>query len=669
MTLLIEPAALREFSTGQPLLLVLEGVEDAAALALPGLSLWLVAPDAAGQRLYRPGGDPARAVLPLPAPPAGPLAVVAPNRARAAPLLAALAEAAPEAPPLIEAANAAAALAALAPHALAALAAERAQAGELQRALVTLRQEAEETREAMLALQSAFGHQAPPPAPVLALAMEPSAAGHAVAAQAGQLHLGQDLGVSLEGLAALALHLREAPAAPGARLKLRLHGAESGRIFGSWTLPGEALAPGWLTLDLPSPIGPVRETACLDLRAELPEGDKLALSLEDRLAPPDRAACLRGAGPQGRALALRLWTAPFGRRFVLAPHWNWEELELPLLPAGVPVRLPSQLWSSALLPAGRVERVALGAEPPRLVATLGGGENCLIVLPAVPAGSLDLLQAELAVRLGDAALLEAALWLQPAGSWVAAEEDLSLLAPGTRWSGWRRPGPAGAPGGGSLRIALPLPPDLPAMVSAVLVLRNRGAAPEDLLRVEWAELTGCRLAARIPSGPAAPGQPARPAAAMPRLPEGEVPQVKDIRLQEHYQTPDGGYRHLDILLESVQAGGFAWPRLRFKLAESGSGPVLEFRARPDWPLMFESWPGQQADEYGPFLLLRAADLAGAFPARLKGERDRWMLLALVRLLPAAVASAAREAVGDPAEYQGWLDLARRLAEALPREAG
>lgn len=668
MTLLIEPAALREFSAGQPLLLVVEGVEDTAALVLPGLSLWLVAPDAAGQRLYRPGGDPSRAVLPLPAPPADILAVVAPDRTRAAPLLAAWAEAAPDAPPLIEAATADAALAALAPRALAAWAAERAQAGELQRAMAMLRQEAEETREAMLALQTAVSGQAPPPAPVLALAAEPSAA-HALAMQAGQAHLGQGLGVSLEGLSALALHVREAPAAPGVRLKLRLYGAESGRVFGAWTLPGEALAPGWVTLDLPSPIGPVRETACLDLRAEMPEGGRLALSLEDRLAPPDRAVSVENAGPQERALALRLWTAPFGRRFTLVPHWNWEELDLPLLPAGVPVRLPTQLWSSALLPAGRVERVALGAEAPSLVATLQGGETCLVVLPAVPVSGIDLLQAELAVRIGDPALLEAALWLQPAGSWVAAEEDLSLLAPGSRWSGWRRPGPAGAPGGDALRIALRLPLDAPATLCAVLVLRNRGAAPEDLLRVEWAELTGCRLVQRVAAAaPAAPGQPTRPGAAMPRLPAGEAPQVKDIRLQEHYQTPDGGYRHLDIALEGVELGGFAWPRLRFKLADGGSGPLLEIRARPDWPLMFEAWPGRQADEYGPFLLIGATDLAGAFPARLKSERDRWMLLALVRLLPVAVASAAREAVGDPAEYQGWLDLARRLAEALPREA-
>ena len=75
----------------------------------------------------------------------------------------------------------------------------------------------------------------------------------------------------------------------------------------------------------------------------------------------------------------------------------------------------------------------------------------------------------------------------------------------------------------------------------------------------------------------------------------------------------------------------------------GEEPVLEFRSRPDWPTMFEAWPGEQADEYGPVLRLRTADMAGdgAFAARLRGERDRWMLLALVRLLPTSVATATR----------------------------
>lgn len=148
-----------------------------------------------------------------------------------------------------------------------------------------------------------------------------------------------------------------------------------------------------------------------------------------------------------------------------------------------------------------------------------------------------------------------------------------------------------------------------------------------------------------------------------------MPQLGAVRLHEHYATPDGGYRHLDIGVEAMRIGGFAWPRLRFKFAMNGEEPVLEFRSRPDWPMMFEAWPGQQADEFGPLLRIGRPDLAGAFPARLRSERDRWMLLALVRLLPAVVATAAREVVSDPEDYEAWLGLARRLAEALPREAG
>ena len=320
----------------------------------------------------------------------------------------------------------------------------------------------------------------------------------------------------------------------------------------------------------------------------------------------------------------------------MAPHWDWEEIELSLagpgaappgVPAGVKVQLPTPVWDAALLPQGRVERVALGAESPRLVATMGGRERCLLVLPVVPVSGLDLLQAEVSIAMGDASLLEAALWLQPAGAAISAEADLSLSAPGARWSGWRRPGPAGAP----LRLALALSPGTAPTLAAALVLRNLGAEPEELLRVEWSELTGARTReplalAGVAAGPF--GRARTAAASLPRLPAGEIPKVAQIRLQEHYETEDGGYRHLDILVIGMQAAGFTWPRLRFKLAAGGDDPVLEFRSRPDWPAMFEAWPGRQVDEHGAFLLLSLPDIARAFPARLRSERDRWMLLAL-----------------------------------------
>jgi hypothetical protein len=70
-----------------------------------------------------------------------------------------------------------------------------------------------------------------------------------------------------------------------------------------------------------------------------------------------------------------------------------------------------------------------------------------------------------------------------------------------------------------------------------------------------------------------------------------------------------------------------------------------------------------------YLLLALPDIARAFPARLRSERDRWMLLALIRLMPTAVATAAREVVSDPQEYAYWVDLAKRVVAALPRDGG
>ena len=676
MTLLVDPAALRSFAgSGVPILVAMAAVERATDLALPGLALWIAtAGDGGDARLHRPGDDPAVASLPLSAPPAGLLAVVAPDAGLALPLLDALGG-----PPLIEAGDAAAALPALARIAVAALGAERAGTGDLHAAVATLRREAEDTRVAMLAALQGDGHRIPPPPPVLALETLPSPAGHTAILDVGHHGLGQGLGTSLEGIAAMALHVAAAPPA-GTQVRVRLYGAESGRVHGSWVVPGSALPPGWIVLDLPTPIGPVRETACLDLRADTPsagEEGRLALSLEDRAAPRDRAV-VQGGVPGERALALRVWTAPFGRRFTVAPHWDWEEIEAsladspvaapPAVPVGVKVQLPAQIWAAAQLPAGRTERVALGAEAPRLVASLGGGERCLLVLPAVPVSGLDLLQAEVSTALGDAGLLEAALWLQPAGSGIANEADLSLSSLGARWSGWRRSGPGGAP----LRLSLVLPPATVPILTAVLVLRNLGATPEDLLRVEWSELTGARLReplAMADETAAGPFHRTRPvAASMPRLPPGEIPKVAQIRLQEHYETEDGGYRHLDILIIGLQAAGFTWPRLRFKLATSGDDPVLEFRSRPDWPPMFEAWPGRQMDEHGALLLLSLPDIGRGFLGRLRSERDRWMMLALIRLMPTAVATAAREVVSDPEEYRFWVDLARRVSTALPQDS-
>ncbi|MCO6414563.1 hypothetical protein JYK14_00005, partial [Siccirubricoccus sp. KC 17139] len=515
------------------------------------------------------------------------------------------------------------------------------------------RQEAEELREAMQALLAGAGPPPSLPPPVLARPAEADQRA-VLAPAAGRLLAGQALGLPLAGLTALALHVAAASVGAQGRLRLRLHGAESGRIMAAWELPGEALAPGWLTLDLPQPLGPLREGAVLDLAAELGPGDELRLSLEDRES--ELPVTSPGSATPGRALAVRAWTAPHGRRFVQPLHWDAEAVGLAVAPHGVKVALPESLLLGARLPLGRVERRALGREVPKLVARLRGGEAALILLPAVPLNGLDLLTAEFGLPLGDATGLEVALWLQPAGALVAGLEELSLEPPGARWSGWR-----GAPPGEGLILSLAVPLSAPRKAMVALALRH-GGAPEAEARLELAALYGRRVVQ--PSG-AKPGRRAR----LPETPEeAGRPRLAAVRLEESLVLSGGNYRHLDIWLEGVRAAGESWPRLRFKFILAGEAPALEFRLRPDWPPLFARWPeghpAMRSDRYGPHLWLTEEALAGGLLAALEEPRDRAMLAAVLALLPSAVATVARDATTDPAEFDLLLGKARRLAAAL-----
>jgi hypothetical protein len=264
-------------------------------------------------------------------------------------------------------------------------------------------------------------------------------------------------------------------------------------------------------------------------------------------------------------------------------------------------------------------------------------------------------------------VLEAALWALPAGTPVAGLGDLSLSVPGVRCTGWR---PADA-ALGSLTLALRLAQGEgpPGMVTLALALRHAGAPGAEAapLQVEWVEAAGRRLSAALPPTPMRSLGDAPSPGFVAAVPEAAVPQLDpggQVRLQELFAMPGGGYRHLDILVEGLGVGALRWPRLRFKFAVNGGAPQIEVRSRPDWPLLFERWPGTQADEHGPFFLLTEADRGGRALGRLRSPRDHRLRDALLRLLPTLVATAARAATTDPVEYADWVAMARRFAQAL-----
>ena len=185
-------------------------------------------------------------------------------------------------------------------------------------------------------------------------------------------------------------------------------------------------------------------------------------------------------------------------------------------------------------------------------------------------------------------------------------------------------------------------------------------APEEVLRVEIARLFGTRA---VQPPPEAARRAPPPLRILPGVP-AEAPVAAAVRLLERYLVPGGSYRHIDLLMEGVRAGEHAWPRLRCKLAVNGVVPSLEFRQRPDWPVLFETWPAGPFGCRGPYLQLTEAKLAGGFAATLAGDRDRATLAAILRLLPAVVATAARDATTDPEEYERWIASARQLAAAV-----
>ncbi len=647
-TLTTLTATLAELLSGQPGLLVLAGLPGAEELpaAVPELRCWQVS----GLRIA-PFGAAVGAETPLPALPAGVLAILAPSAAAAEPLLAAWRGIGPGVPPVLVAASVAAAWPALARLALAELTAAAQRTAGLHRALVATRQDYEETRTAMTVLMQSSGFRAPVGLET-ALASDPGPEAQAARTESGHLALGQVLNLSVESVAAVALHIAMAEVSAEARLRLRLYGAESGRVLAAWLVPAAALRPGWLALDLPAPIGPVRETACLDLVVEGATTDLLAVSLEDATAGPDRGA-FRDSGaampvPLGHALALRLWQAPFGRRFAMPLYWHWEQGDLVLPPPAVPVAMAQQIWPLAQLPLGG-SNVALGAEAPRPVLVLAPGAEAMAVLPQVPVAGLDLLEAGLALPEGGAEGLEVALWLQPAGCQAATPEELHLAAPGARCSGWRRL-PADA--SDRLDLALRLPLGAEPTLAVVLVARLAASAPA-ACRLEWAELFGRALGRQDLPQPA----PASRLVHKPRPAE-----CAGVRMHEHHASADGGYRHLDMTLDQVRLGGTAWPVMRFKLALNGAAPQLEFRLRADWPVLFQQWPGDVVDQHGPVYLMPEDRLLAMLDG-MRSARDAQAVRALVQLLPGVVRGLPREA-GDPAP---WLEAARRLAAVL--EAG
>ncbi|WP_372622123.1 DUF6212 domain-containing protein [Falsiroseomonas sp.] len=472
--------------------------------------------------------------------------------------------------------------------------------------------------------------------------------------------LTQPLGRAAEGLCTVELHVA-ARAASGLIVRL-LAGAQ---VIGLWRVPAAALLPGWLALDLPEPAT-ATEDAILEVLAE------------PGAAPPQLSP---SADHPRASLALRAWTAPPGWA-VLPRHFDWAASGTPR-PA-LPLPLPAALLSEAVTEGARVELVAAGAEPARLLLELPPGGEARLTLPATPIGPADLLRLRL-VQIGAAA------------SPISAAIEVTGLAGERVASGWRELDSSGA-----LAVALPLPPG--PMATLALALRHRGSAPA-LLELSGIALqagaageprrpppaeasSASRAAVMLPgtspgvqpagwrAAPPAPrlsaagpgGSPAPPSLAAPiQAPPGAAG-FQEVKVNQHLVNAEGTYSHLDIGVAGLVSGGGLWRQLRLKLFDRRGAAGLEFREAKGWPQMFDVWPVGGSDNYGPFWRLDTEAAAAALPA-LATPHDRALIAALLDVLPdlAAKAAAAAGLAGPEAEL--WAARARRVAQAVAEVRG
>lgn len=646
----IRAAELAALLSGHPSVMVSANMPGIEALKPSGLAVWLLS-RREGRVILQAEGSPAvgdgAKLVELNLPPPGTVALLAATEAEVTDLAAWWLAKSGQPAPLVLAEDVALALPALLGLVTAEMATVHARCVGLERSLAQTRIDYEETRIVIASVSRTLGHR--PPAPLtLALSLEPSADQVGAAeGEDGHLFLRQPLGRKLEGLAAFAVHVGAISAATSGPLRLRIHGEESGRIAASWTVPMELLHEGWLVLDLPSPLGPDRETAVLEIAADVAGPHSIAFSLERNWVPAAAACTFADGSETGRALALRLWTARIGDRFVVPSHWNWDEAGSALPLDGVPQAVSPAEWRTARIAAGEWSGLGEPDTNPRL--RLSGTATAVLVLPQVTMAGTDLLRLGWAMS-GFAQPLSIAAWVLPPGYGF---QGLQAMPPEASFSRWRQ---VDADSPGSLTMTLPVSLGLRAQI--VLAVESLDPAAEASIEITELSLLPTRDPAEL--------RRLRAAAPSPPVPATHaVAQFERLELHQHL-VGGRGYQHLDLLVHGVEGGGYMWPRLRFKLALNGNRPHLEFRRVKGWPEVFVRWPGSDSDKFGPVMLIRPDDMPN-LRRDLAHDQDAALMDTLLELLEAIVAQATQLAALAEDDQPRWLAAARDLRSWSPTE--
>jgi hypothetical protein len=315
--------------------------------------------------------------------------------------------------------------------------------------------------------------------------------------------LRQLLPVASRGVAAVALHLADAPGPVGGSLLVALESLEDGVRHASWHLPLGGLGAGWQVLGLPRGIPGLRRS--LRLSVSLAGEGEASLSLGDlQPLPMFRAEDVAGVPLAAASLAFRVLAGLPG---LPPPRQALDHLaaEAEDGPGFEEVPLPADGAQSLLgpIPGRPMALVAEAEAESALLLDLPEGALALAALPGALPGGTVLVQAEALLEAGEAAEFALAAGHAP-------EEVLRLAeageGPAPGWSGWLPVAEALA----TLRLTCPAEP-----APRDLMLLCRAAPGTGALRARLQALRATLAVAPRPAERALPPEPAAAGAPPP----------------------------------------------------------------------------------------------------------------------------------------------------------
>jgi hypothetical protein len=655
--------------SGEPTVIWFHAASRETAELIPGLRAIVAQEDAGGLVLSlaaKPAAPGRPTFLEVMTPPTGCIAIVGKDQASIGKLSEWWLDRSGESPAIIVEADGARGRAAALAKINRALSEELKQNRQLAvdalNSLARLRQEYEEARELIGRLDR---HLSGRRVGELTLASDyaPGAAAFEAPHDSGRSGVRQPLDVPGRQLASLAIHVARTAQGAAGSVRARLLETETQRVLGSWLIPIEEVALGWMRLELPTPATPFAGSVVLELEYQL-TGEPPALS--QFVGVWDEAlSAIDGAGQrQPFMLAHRTWTANPGDWYVQPRFWDLRDANKARQQKGVAYQLSEDTWKQATrLDIGGPSNVIVDPVDRRFITcpTPGGAAGLQIKGVTIDSGNL----LTFASRLVDARApaIEVAVLVAATGQPVTFAPPLDDFLPPLSFSGWKSFRPLEE---GLIQARVPEAERRTYDIYLLSRSPDRRCSPFTS-RVEW------------PWGKVSEEEPSEVDSMAEVQAEPLHPEVKkidatvpdtclfsDVDLVAWF-TGSEDRENITLSVRNLSFHGRKWPRFNFKLTREFGVPGLEFRMLDGEP-PFIVWPSEVTDVYGPVYKVSAG--RGVAAPEMNPSlanlniADRRFLDAVAQSLPGYMMTLARKRVStdhDDLDLEEWARIADEIA--------